>query len=387
MNPLFLWFDAGSKKEIRHFTVHLRCVFLLLMGSSTMVFAERTPVAQTSSRREVVAEVGRSRGEAQRNASSEEADEADKKKAAEKARKAALKAWRERLKRPVNGFVFEPDSLAVRPDSLSIVKFTQGVHFLDSLKGGQLDSVTAQISRIDYGTKVKYNYRDPFDPYMNQVFYRHGQGKFWFFGLGMLLLVVIMYFRAVFPKQFELRIRGVFNAYYFNELVNDRAITQYGGGSGVVFVFSQAVFSAGSMLYMIFGGYLQLNNFWVFILLYLALLGGVMGLQAIQFLFASSMHIELMLRRLVQRQHNVNFVLSLIFFPLFLVAYYNGYKFHGAPLADWVSFMLVLWIVIRSILSFVGLFQDRQLNFLAFLYFCTLEILPYTVLFASISRI
>ena len=211
----------GSKKEIRHFTVHLRCVFLLLMGSSAMVFAERTPVAQTSSRREVVAEVGRSRGEARSNASSEEADEADKKKAAEKARKAALKAWRERLKRPVNGFVFEPDSLAVRPDSLSIVKFTQGVHFLDSLKGGQLDSVTAQISRIDYGTKVKYNYRDPFDPYMNQVFYRHGQGKFWFFGLGMLLLVVIMYFRAVFPKQFELRIRGVFNAYYFNELVND----------------------------------------------------------------------------------------------------------------------------------------------------------------------
>ena len=60
--------------------VHLRCVFLLLMGSSAMVFAERTPVAQTSSRSEVVAEVGRSRVEAQRNASSEEADEADKKK-------------------------------------------------------------------------------------------------------------------------------------------------------------------------------------------------------------------------------------------------------------------------------------------------------------------
>ena len=80
-------------------------------------------------------------------------------------------------------------------------------------------------------------------------------------------------------------------------------------------------------------------------------------------------------------------MLALVFFPLFLVTYYNGGKLDGAPLADWVSFMLVLWIVIRSILSFVGLFQDRQLNFLAFLYFCTLEILPYTVLFASISRI
>lgn len=80
----------------------------------------------------------------------------------------------------VNGFVFEPDSLGARPDSVALLKFTNGVHFLDSLKGGKLDSVSAQISRIDYGSKGKYNYRDPFDPYNNQVFYRHGQGSFGF---------------------------------------------------------------------------------------------------------------------------------------------------------------------------------------------------------------
>ncbi|MCX6176872.1 MAG: DUF4271 domain-containing protein [Bacteroidetes bacterium] len=344
--------------------------------------AARRAAAESKIRSERTAAEAKSKSQMEK-----EKEEALKKEESQKARKAALKAWRERLKRPVNGFVFEPDSLGARPDSFAILRFTKGVRFLDSLKGGKLDSVTAQISRIDYGRKVKYNYRDPFDPYNNQVFYRHGQGKFWFFGLGMILLVVIMYFRAAYPKQFELRIKGIFNGYYFNELVNDRSVTQYSGGAGVVFVLSQAVFSAGAMLYMIFGGYLQLNNFWVFILFYLAVLGGVMGLQAIQFLFASSVHMESMLRRLIQRQYNVNFVLALIFFPLFLVTYYNGYKFGDAPLADWVSFMLVLWIVIRSILSFVGLFQDRQLNFLAFLYFCTLEILPYTVLFASISRI
>lgn len=316
-----------------------------------------------------------------------EKEEALKKEESQKARKAALRAWRERLKRPVNGYVFEPDSLETRPDSISIVKFTNGVHFLDSLKGGKLDSVTAQVTRVTYGSRVKYNYRDPFDPYNNQVFYRHGQGKFWFFGLGMILLVVIMYFRAAYPKQFELRIKGIFNGYYFNELVNDRTVTQYSGGSGVVFVLSQAVFSSGAILYMISGGYLHLNNFWFFLLFYMALLVGVIGLQAIQFLFASSVHMESALRRFIQRQYNINFVLALIFFPLFLITYYNGYKFDGVPLADWVSFMLVLWIVIRSIFSFVGLFQDRQLNFLTFLYFCTLEILPYTVLFASISRI
>lgn len=64
-----------------------------------------------------------------------EKEEALKKEESQKARKAALRAWRERLKRPVNGYVFEPDSLETRPDSISIVKFTNGVHFLDSLKG------------------------------------------------------------------------------------------------------------------------------------------------------------------------------------------------------------------------------------------------------------
>ena len=359
-------------------------VLFMCVFSSQGVAANRSASNQTVTQSAALNSGAEAKSKSERE---KEKEEALKKEESQKARKAALEAWRERLKRPVNGVVFEPDSFGARPDSLALVKFTNGVHFLDSLKGGKLDSVSAQISRIDYGSKVKYNYRDPFDPYNNQVFYRHGQGKFWFFGLGMILLVVIMYFRAAYPKQFELRIKGIFNGYYFNELVNDRSVTQYSGGAGVVFVLSQAVFSAGAMLYMIFGGYLQLNNFWVFILFYLAVLGGVMGLQAIQFLFASSVHMESMLRRLIQRQYNVNFVLALIFFPLFLVTYYNGYKFGDAPLADWVSFMLVLWIVIRSILSFVGLFQDRQLNFLAFLYFCTLEILPYTVLFASISRI
>ena len=141
--------------------------------------AARRAAAESTIRSERTAAEAKSKSQMEK-----EKEEALKKEESQKARKAALKAWRERLKRPVNGFVFEPDSLGARPDSFAILRFTKGVRFLDSLKGGKLDSVTAQISRIDYGRKVKYNYRDPFDPYNNQVFYRHGRGKFWFFGLG-----------------------------------------------------------------------------------------------------------------------------------------------------------------------------------------------------------
>lgn len=307
-------------------------------------------------------------------------------KAQIKAQKAAEKAYRERLKRPINGYIFEPDSFQERPDSLALVRFTRGVHFADSLTSGKFDSVIASITSIHHGTKVSYNYRDPFDPYNNPTYYRRGQGKFWYFGLGMCLLLVFMYFRAAFPKQFELRIRGVLNPYYYNELMNDKTITQFGGGSGVVFVFTQAVFAAGILLNLIEGGYLQLNNFFVFVFLYLGVLGAVVLQQTIQFLFANSVHIEELVRRQTQRQYNVNFLLSLICFPLFLVLYYNGYKYHELNLTHWISFILILWVVIRSIYAFVGLFQDGQLTFLAFLYFCTLEILPYSVLFAILSR-
>lgn len=314
----------------------------------------------------------------------EESD--DVAKAREKEYKAAQKAYRARLKRPINGYIFEPDSLEARPDSAAMVKFTRNVHFLDSIKQGKLDSVVKSMGKVHFGDKISYVSANPYDPYKNPTYYRRGQGKFWYFGLGLCLLIVFIYYRAAFPKQFELRVRSVMNPYYYNELLADRTITQFGGGSGVVFVISQAVFAAGILLNLIFGGYLQLNNFFVFIFLYLGVLLAVSTQQTIQFLFASSVNIEEMVRRQIQRQYNVNFLLSLIYFPLFLIFYYNGYKYHGIDLSHWISFLLVLWVVIRSIYAFVGLFQDRQLTFLSFLYFCTLEILPYAVIFAILSR-
>lgn len=304
----------------------------------------------------------------------------------EKARKAAQKAYRERLKRPINGFIFEPDSLESIPDSVAMVRFTRGVHFADSIKQGKFDSLVSQLATVHHGTKVSYVSSNPYDPYKNPTYFRRGQGKFWYFGLGICLLLVFIYYRAVFSKQFELRIRGLFNGYYYNELMNDRTVTQFGGGSGVVFVFTQAVFAAGILLNLILNGYLQLNNFFVFVFLYLGVLVAVLIQQTIQYLFASSVHIESLIQRQIQRQYNINFVLSLVCFPLFLVIYYNSYKYPGVDVSHWISFLLVLWVVIRSVYAFVGLFQDRQLTFLAFLYFCSLEILPYAVLFAILSR-
>ncbi len=185
----------------------------IVLGVSASLMGQSSPLPRSTSNRTVsggaarnVASVSIIRSERAAAADSlksekeKEKEEALKQEESQKARKVALKAWRERLKRPVNGFVFEPDSLGARPDSFAILRFTKGVRFLDSLKGGKLDSVSAQISRIDYGRKLKYNYRDPFDPYNNQVFYRP-TGRPRAFRLALALLKGMHWRSYVTPSQ------------------------------------------------------------------------------------------------------------------------------------------------------------------------------------------
>lgn len=84
------------------------------------------------------------RGEASPSEALTEEEEKALLKKRREAEKARLKAYKERLERPINGYVFEPDSLLAQPDSMSLLRFTRGVHFADSLKYGLSDSIQAQ---------------------------------------------------------------------------------------------------------------------------------------------------------------------------------------------------------------------------------------------------
>jgi hypothetical protein len=107
----------------------------------------------------------------------------------EKAEKVARNSYRTRLKRPINGVIFEPDSLQNVPDSMGILRFTRGVHFADSLKSGRFDSAILAMQTIDHGKKVTFNYSNPYDPYKNPTYYRRGQGKVLVFWIGDVFVV------------------------------------------------------------------------------------------------------------------------------------------------------------------------------------------------------
>ena len=238
---------------------------------------------------------------------------------------------------------------------------------------------------ITFNSQVIRPKKDPFDPFSNTLYIRRGQAKFWFVGVSLVFLLLFFYYRSAFVKQFDLRIKGVFSSYYFDEMMNDKSF-EYQGGTAVVLLMGNLVFSMGVMLYLRFGGFLALNAGWFYWVVFGAVVAGVMVLQSVQFLFAYALNMTETVRRQNQRQLNTNFVLALGFLPVFIFVYYNANLLSSINIPSLVSFMLIIWIVARSILSFVGLSKDRQLDFTAFLYFCTLEVLPYALFFSLLSK-
>ena len=92
------------------------------------------------------------------------------------------------------------------------------------------------------------------------------------------------------------------------------------------------------------------------------------------------MNIGDLLLRNFQRQINVNLLLALLMLPLFLIAYYNGTDGQDQWVFRNMYYVLIAWISLRLWVQFFGILRDGMLNLISFLYFCTLEIIPYLLL-------
>ncbi len=104
-----------------------------------------------------------------------------------------------------------------------------------------------------------------------------------------------------------------------------------------------------------------------------------------QFIFTSSLEIAELWKRQMQRQINVNIVFVMIMLPIFVLIYYNGSQLQHVNLSLIVLTILIIWIFTRIIVQLFGQFQDNYRSFVAILYFCTLEVIPYLLLFKYIK--
>lgn len=251
--------------------------------------------------------------------------------------------------------------------------------FVDSLR---IDSIAERFSvglYLQFPTEKTYRESDKFDPFLHEIYFRKARAQSWFFAVSLLVIFYLIYYRSVYQRQFELRVTGLYKPYFFEDLMREQQISS-AAGSVHAFTIGLLVFSLGVMLYLINLDFNKLNTFLMFLLVLIAWSGLSFFLYILQRLFAFSMQIEALLSRNFQRQISVNLFLALLMLPLFLIAYYNGNDEQDQWVLRNMYYVLIAWISLRLWVQFFGILRDGMLNLTSFLYFCTLEIIPYLLL-------
>ncbi|MBM3920087.1 MAG: DUF4271 domain-containing protein [Sphingomonadales bacterium] len=258
--------------------------------------------------------------------------------------------------------------------------------FIDSLRKDSLCAVLKSRFTIKYKDTIIPRIRDPFDPFVHQAFYRVGQAKFWFFIISLVVLGLFIYYRAAFPKQFYQRYRGVFNNYYFNELIMDRSLS-FTSGSLVCVLLSTFVMAQTVILIAVYSQFLQLNSVVFFIFMLIGVLAWKVMLyfsQRLQSLVFSAGEVS---RSLLQKQVTVDFWASIIAFPLINIVYYNPNRLRDIPVSQCLLIMVVVWFLLKMLVQLVYLFREKNYSFTNILYFCALEVLPHAILTKTLFSI
>lgn len=272
------------------------------------------------------------------------------------------------------------------PDSLTPAVFRKYIPFVDSLLTDSLKSIL--YSRIVFKPIPKYQgkKRDPFDPYNHENYLRKGLGKFWFFIVAMLILALVVYFRNAFPNQLALRLRSLVNGYYFRELISEFGIS-FTSGSVVAAVISTLVMAQAIVVIVVYGGYVNLNSLVFYFVVVLAVVLWKVFLYLVQRLQAYILGLYEVSRNQTQRQINIDFGISLVLFPLLLVAYFNSSRFSQLDVGLIISVAITIWFSLRIILEFTGVFREIGFSLSGILYFCGFEILPHAILLTALFRI
>jgi hypothetical protein len=251
--------------------------------------------------------------------------------------------------------------------------------FVDSLRVDSLAKRFAVGLQLQFPTEKAFRVRDKYDPFLHEIYFRKARGKTWFFAVAVIVLLYFIYYRAVFQRQFELRISSLFRPYFFEDLMREQQISS-AAGSVHAFVIGLVVFVLGVMLYLINMDFNKLNSFLMFLLVLFAWTGLSLLLYLFQWMFTFSLKIDAFLSRNLQRQINVNLSVGLILLPLFLIAYYNGTEWQEQWVLRNMYYVLIAWISLRLWVQLLGIIRDGMLNLTSILYFCTLEIIPYLLL-------
>ncbi len=256
--------------------------------------------------------------------------------------------------------------------------------FIDSLRNPLQKTRFTAPFYLQIPDKTVRISNDPFNPFIHDTYLRKARGKFWFFGISVFIALYIIYFRAAFGKQLELRLNSFLKSYHFEDLLREQAISS-AAGSIHAYAIGILVFSQGVMLSLITSEYNRLNNFYIYLLLLVAVGGFFSILYFLQWIFTGSMDLNGILNRQVQRQINVNLVFSFLSLPVFLYVYYNATEMQNQTISAALWSVLIVWISVRLLFQVWGILRDNAISLTTILYLCALEIIPYLLVFKFLS--
>lgn len=258
--------------------------------------------------------------------------------------------------------------------------------FVDSLTTDSTRKMLYRKFSINLPSKIIPKKQDPFDPFTHPAYYRRGQGKIWFFFVSLIVLGLFIYYRTAFPKQFSLRIRGVFNRHYFDELVAESSLSST-GGSLLNAVISTLVLGQLILLIVLYSKYVQLNNAVFYFLLALTIVLYKGAIYTVQRLQAYVLNTGNFLQRMMHRQISMDFVLSFGVFPAVNIIYFNAGRFNFDVMRELLAGLFFIWLAIRLVAEAITLIREKPLTFAHILYFCTFELLPNAILVNLLLRI
>jgi hypothetical protein len=205
---------------------------------------------------------------------------------------------------------------------------------------------------------------------------------------GLLIVLLIIFFKSNFPLQYRLLNKAWYSHISFNEFF-DTQTSVFKNSKFFTWLIISLTISMGVYIVIKSGSFdIRLNEFALIGLICLAVIVLFTANQWLKNVFAFSFYqpglsIDYAIIFRIQA-----YVASLILLPVIMMIYYNG-SWNMSIVITVVLIAYIILVYAVSLIKFIfsGRFLQNQSNFILILYLCAFEILPLLVLVKSITNL
>lgn len=205
---------------------------------------------------------------------------------------------------------------------------------------------------------------------------------------GLLIVLLIIFFKSNFPLQYRLLNKAWYSHISFNEFF-DTQTSVFKNSKFFTWLIISLTISMGVYIVIKSGSFdIRLNEFALIGLICLAVIVLFTANQWLKNVFAFSFYQPGLSHDYAIIFRIQAYVASLILLPVIMMIYYNG-SWNMSIVITVVLIVYIILVYAVSLIKFIfsGRFLQNQSNFILILYLCAFEILPLLVLVKSITNL